>query len=237
MASDGNGVLAITGNRLADGATHQDSEEVLRVTGLGTVDRTTGIYYPTSWRSMDTADADFGASSPVVLQLAGSTPSKVVGAVSKSGHLYLLNPSNLGGMGGHIQDLTVASGNVIRSTPAAYASSTGVHIVFNTYSGASCGQGVVSVLVAPGSPPQAQLAWCAPTGGKSSPIATSTNGISETVVWFMNGSALNGVDGDTGAPIYAGGTCSGVQLWSSPIAVKGRIVAGGDGHLCSWSPH
>src|SRR5262245_15842868 len=38
MASDGNGVFAATGNRTGGGggSTHQDSEEVVRVTGLGT---------------------------------------------------------------------------------------------------------------------------------------------------------------------------------------------------------
>jgi len=40
------------------------------------------------------------------------------------------------------------------------------------------------------------------------------------------------------ATIFGGaGNCSGVRQWTSPIAVKGRIVVGGDGHLCSWSPH
>src|SRR5580765_4872878 len=45
MASDGNGVFASTGNRTGGGSsTHQDSEEVVRVTGLGTRADT---YYPT----------------------------------------------------------------------------------------------------------------------------------------------------------------------------------------------
>jgi len=30
------------------------------------------------------------------------------------------------------------------------------------------------------------------------------------------------------------GSCSGVQRWTSPIAVKGRIVVGANGTLCSW---
>jgi len=39
--------------------------------------------------------------------------------------------------------------------------------------------------------------------------------------------------------IYPGapGVCPGVRQWTSPIAVKGRIVVGADGHLCSWSVH
>ena len=28
--------------------------------------------------------------------------------------------------------------------------------------------------------------------------------------------------------------CAGVQRWTSPIAVKNRIVAGGNGRLCAW---
>ena len=43
------------------------------------------------------------------------------------------------------------------------------------------------------------------------------------------------MDGDTGAMIYGGTTaCAGVQKWTSPIAVKGRIIAGGNGRLCAW---
>jgi hypothetical protein len=28
-----------------------------------------------------------------------------------------------------------------------------------------------------------------------------------------------------------------VRKWTSPIAVRGRIVVAADGKLCSWSPH
>jgi hypothetical protein len=83
MASDGTGVIAVTGNNLARTATHADSEEVVRVTGLGVVDRATtdSVFYPTSWMGMDSTDADFGASSPVYL----AQPSPMVAAVSKDG--------------------------------------------------------------------------------------------------------------------------------------------------------
>jgi hypothetical protein len=44
------------------------------------------------------------------------------------------------------------------------------------------------------------------------------------------------VDGDTGAMIYAGtSACGGtIPRWTSPIAVKGRIIAGANGRLCAW---
>ena len=51
----------------------------------------------------------------------------------------------------------------------------------------------------------------------------------------MSGGQLKGVDGDTGAAVYSGtSSCAGVQKWTSPIAVKGRIVVAGDGRLCAW---
>ena len=51
---------------------------------------------------------------------------------------------------------------------------------------------------------------------------------------LANATQLFGVDGETGMTLYSGGNCTNVHQWSAPIAVNGRIVAGGDGHLCAW---
>jgi hypothetical protein len=57
----------------------------------------------------------------------------------------------------------------------------------------------------------------------------------------MSASKLIGVDRDSGMVIFNGAAdgdiCVNVRQWTSPIAAKGRIIAGGDGHLCSWSVH
>lgn len=247
MASDGNGVFAITGNSTTGTATHLDSEEVVRITGLGSLNRTSAnVYFPASWRSMDSADADFGANSPVYIEVLGAIPSSYVVALSKDGHLYLLDSKNLGGMGGHVVDFTVAMGAMsIHTAPAAYTTAQGVHVTFSTDSGALCPSGgpsgkvVMSVLIPAGKPPMPQVEWCAAlTGPVTAPIATTTDGKSDAIVWFINNGVLNGVDGDTGGLLFAGRgeACAGVRQWTSAIAVKGRIIAGGDGHLCSWSP-
>jgi hypothetical protein len=254
MASDGTGVFTVTGNNLTGATAHLDSEEVARVTGLGVVDRTNpnqNVFYPTSWNRMDSTDADFGASSPVYL----AQPSPMVAAISKDGHLYLLDAHNLGGMGGQLADLVLATGGpmIIHTTPAAYATAQGTHVVLTTNSGAqqcpaggATGKVVMSVLIPAGTPPVPRVAWCvavanAALGFPASPMATTTDGHSEAIVWFMNGTHLMGVDGDTGATVYGGGAatdaCTGVHKWTAPIAVKGRIVVAGDNHLCSWSPH
>lgn len=250
MASDGNGVFAVTGNRMPRGqpATRTtDSEQVVRITGLGQFDGDAkNFYYPETWHAMDEADADFGASSPLYIEVPGATPSKLVVALAKDGHLYLLDAANLGGMGGHVVDFMISnSGMSILTVPAAYPGSSGVNVVFTAYSGAICpsggsGKRVMAVQIPPGSPPQPKVLWCAAMSGESTaPIVTTTDGRSEAIVWFMNNGKLNAVDGETGAVLWNGGSdqCSGIRRWTSPIAVKGRIVAGGDDHLCSWSVH
>jgi hypothetical protein len=253
MASDGNGVFAVTGNSHAGAITadhaNSDGEQVVRVTGFGMFDRAAkNLYFPASWKQMDTDDADFGASSPMMLTVPGSTPTTYVLAISKDGHLYLLDSSNLGGMAGHKVDFMVANGSMtIRTVPATYTSSSGVHVVFSAAGGAACGSGkpgdgsaaIMSVLIQPGLPPKPKVAWCAAHSGvDTSPIVTTTDGTNEPIVWFLSGGQLVGVDGETGAALYTSSdSCSAVRQWTSPIAVKGRIVVGGDKHLCSWSPH
>jgi hypothetical protein len=240
MASDGNGVFALTGNNTAAGVTtHADSEEAVRITGMGTM---SDSFYASSWKTMDSGDADLGASNPVYVTQTGSTPSKMLVVVSKDGHMYLLDATALGGMGGQKVDFMVANGTMaIHTAVASYTTAKGLYVTFGTNTGALCPGGgsenIMSVLIAPGSPPKPSVAWCAPLSGKvTGPISTTTDGTSDVVVWYMNNGKLNGVDGDTGASIFTStNTCANIEQWTSPIAVNGRILVGGDGHLCSWS--
>jgi hypothetical protein len=247
MASDGTGIFVSTGNSTNGAATHLDSEEIVRITGLATLDRTNAnMYFPATWRTMDSTDADFSAVNPLYVEVPGATPSTMVVAIAKDGHMYLLDSKNLGGMAGHKADFMLSTGAMsIRTVPAAYTTPTGVHVALSVDSGAICppgmpsGKVVMSVLIPAGAPPVPRVVWCtALTGTTTAPIATTTNGSGDAIVWFINNNRLVGVDGETGAMIVnPTDTCMNVRKWTSPIAVKGRIVAGGDGHLCSWSPH
>lgn len=248
MASDGNGVFAVTGNNLAGATTHADSEEVVRLTGLATVDRTgtTNIFYPSDWTNLDGADEDLASSSPVYL----SSPQPMVAATSKNGTFYLLDATDLGGVGGELASLTIATGGsmIVHTALASYTTAMGTYVALTTNSGAQCPSGmgstgkvVMSVLIPAGSPPKPKVAWCVPTANASlgfpaAPAITTTDGTNNAIVWFIDGTKLMGVDGDTGATPYAGtDACSGVHKWTAPIAVKGRLVVAGDGHLCAWS--
>jgi hypothetical protein len=112
--------------------------------------------------------------------------------------------------------------------------------------------------VAAGAPATVTQNWCTNVGGpamgdqgtiknrSASPLVTTTDGMSNPIVWVAGSTSqttagttanmLYGVDGETGKVVFSGGNCSGIRQWTTPIAVKGHIVVGGDGHLCSWSP-
>jgi hypothetical protein len=193
---------------------------------------------------MDNGDADLASVNPVYVEQQGSTPSKMVLQLSKNGQLFILDAGALGGLAGEKVAFTVAAnGMSIHTAPAAYRTPQGLYFVFSTTSGANAcpggtvsGRAVVAVKIAPGSPPTPSIAWCAAMASVTTgPIATTTDGTSNAIVWFTSGGVLKGVDGDSGAEIVSNGNCSNTQRWTSPIAVKGRIVAGGNGHLCSWS--
>jgi hypothetical protein len=117
---------------------------------------------------------------------------------------------------------------------------------------------LMGLTVKPGAPITVTQNWCTTIGGpamgdagtiknrSASPLVTTTDGKSNPIVWVAgsmsqatagtSANLLYGVDGETGAVLYKGGNCIGIRQWTTPIAVKGHIVVGGDGKLCSWSP-
>lgn len=117
---------------------------------------------------------------------------------------------------------------------------------------------LMGLKVVAGSPVTVTPSWCATVGGptmsdmatiknrSASPLVTTTDGMSQPIVWVAGSasqamanttaSLMYAVDGETGKIIYSGGNCSGIRQWTTPIAVNGHIIVGGDGHLCSWSP-
>jgi hypothetical protein len=125
-------------------------------------------------------------------------------------------------------------------------------------SGGAAMAALMGLSVTPGTPIKVTPGWCATVGGptmadantiknrSASPLVTTTDGMNEPIVWVAgsasqttastSASMLYGIDGETGEILYSGGNCPGIRQWTTPIAVKGHIVVGGDGHLCSWSP-
>ncbi len=185
----------------------------------------------------------------MVITVPGATPSKLVVAIAKGGNGYLLDAAQLRGSasgsaaGGQLATFSLASGSGmnIYGAPASYKTAMGTYVVMSSASATGCpgggtGKQLMSVRIT-ASPLAASVVWCVSMGSATAtnPIATSTDGTSDAIVWFSNGGKLMGVDGDTGSTIYnSTNTCSGVPKWSSPIAVKGRIIVGANGRLCAW---
>jgi hypothetical protein len=249
MASDGNGVFAITGNNGSAPTTHDDSEEIIRVDGLAVAHHdSANMFFPDIWHTgMDQGDKDFGSCSPAVILNTGGTPTKMIVAPAKPGHLYLLDAANLGGNAGQVQDVPVANTGAesVYTAPTVYKSPSGLRIAITTTVGSNCpgaamDSQIIGLKLSAGNPVQATINWCAPTNGddeirRRSPVSTTTDGTANPIVWFMNGSTLQAFDGETGTMLYSGGNCGGVHRHTSPIVANGRVIVGGDGHLCSWS--
>lgn len=97
LASDGTGVFATTGNYVPLGsapAAHGDSEQVTKITGMGTK---ADFFYPTTWATMDRDDADFGSVNPIFVTVPGAAPSRIIVALAKDGLGYLLDADQLRG--------------------------------------------------------------------------------------------------------------------------------------------
>jgi hypothetical protein len=262
LASDGTNVIAVTGNGHAgahDSTT--DAEEVVRLSGMAVLNRTAAnVYYPSAWQSMDGTDKDFGASTPSYVPLpAGSTPSAILVAPAKPGRVYILDGTNFSSgkypaAGGELANLVVADTGAesVYTSPTIYNSASGLHATIDvSQNPANCpnaiqgNHAIISLLIQPGQTPIAKEVWCAAVSGNGGgtqqngpPISTTTDGnAGNAMVWFMNGSQLSAVDGDTGASVFTttGAGC-GTPNMSFPIAVKGRIVVASGGSLCSWSP-
>ncbi len=270
LASDGTGVFAVTGNTSGISSTdhsNSDTEEILRITDLGVAHKDdANRFVPNEWANpMNSTDKDFGSSSPAVITVPNSTPSKVIVAPSKPGRVYFLDAANLGGLKGQFAEAVVASTNdqSLYTAPSAYQAASGVHVAITTGAGSMCPGGgggngnVMSILMQPGvtpdKPPMPKISWCAAVNSTDnsthyrSPISTNSAGNADPIVWMINGDRLNAFDGETGAVLYNSGAgaatspCAGVQKFTAPIAVNGRIVtggsSGGQAHLCSWSVH
>jgi outer membrane protein assembly factor BamB len=85
------------------------------------------------------------------------------------------------------------------------------------------------------------VAWCADSGGKGSPIATTTDGSSDPVVWAVGSEGTNRLqafNGETGDVLFSGGGAdeqmSLVRRFQTPIAVNGRIFVAADNGLYAF---
>jgi hypothetical protein len=265
LTSDGKSLFATSGNTARGTTTWSGGEALMRFTqqdggqGPGPVfsGNTTDYFTPSNWQMLDTNDADLGSSSSILFDLPGATPMHLAAAMGKAGVVHLLNRDNLGGVGTGtngatgpglqgLASLTAVSGQ-IKGTAASYTSAKGRYLVLRAEASITvCPNGesgdLLALTVTATSPPTLVPAWCATSMGGGSPIATTTDGTSNALVWDVSAQGTNRLfafDGDTGAVVFAGGVATDqmgtVYHWTSAIVAKGRIIVGGAGAVYAFT--
>ena len=75
-----------------------------------------------------------------------------------------------------------------------------------------------------------------------SPIATTTDGTTNPIVWAVGTEGdqrMHGYDGDTGAVVFAGGgtgdAMASTSRFITPIVAKGRIFVAANGQLYAFT--
>jgi outer membrane protein assembly factor BamB len=243
-ASDGSSIYIATGNGSSP-ASWAGSEAVIRLgLDLSFTKNPMDFYAAPNYGALDSSDTDIDGSGPLLIDAQGL---KAVLALGKSGTAYLVDRSNMGGVGASTTSQVKLSGGPI-SNAAAWATIGGSTYVVannnNTPRPGPCTKGgagnLVAVKIDPTVPGKMTEIWCGNGGGATSPIITSSDGMSDAIVWIagdQNGK-LNAFDLVTGAPIPNTAAIPGVQhLSPSILAANGRIyAASGNGTVFAVIP-
>jgi hypothetical protein len=250
-ATDGTSVFVATGNTFS-GTTWGEGEAVLKLQPGPVFSGQPADYFaPSDWKGLDNGDADLGGTNPILVDVPGATPSKLVVALGKNGVAYLIDRTTLGGIGkGNgttgeaVNSLKVSSGQIING-PTAYTTATATYVVFRG-GGVGCPNGtsgdLTALKISAGSPPQLSVAWCAHQNGGGSPTTTTTDGKANAIVWGLGAGGdgrLHGFDGDTGAVVFNGGgamdAMQSIQGNQTAIVAKGRMFVAGQNAVYAFT--
>ncbi len=238
VASEDGSLFIATGNTFG-ATTWSGGNALLRFTAGPVFSGLSADYFaPADWQALDSADLDLGGTGPVLLDVPGAVPSKLLVGLGKDGKIYLADRENLGGIGGQVAVSQVSTGAIINAA-AAYTTASGTYVVFKG-NGSNCPAGqsgnLTAVRMVPGAPPGIQTAWCTQQNGEGSPMVTTTDGHHEAIVWTVGAEGdnrLHGFDGDTGQVVYDGGGAGDVigfvRRYHTPILANGRIYVAADG--------
>ena len=240
ISSDGTSIFAATGNTF--GATSwADGEAVFRFAPAAPL-TAADQFYPSNWKNLDDGDVDLGGSGALLVHVPGATPADLAVALGKDGKAYLLDRNHLGGIGGQIFSASVSSSAII-TAPAAYRTPSATYIAFHGAPAGGCSGDLTALRISATTPPAATFAWCANQNGRGSPIATTTDGQSEPLVWAVGSeddNRLRAFDGDTGAVVFGGGgsaeAMGTVRRFQSPVISGGRVYVAGDGRVYAFRP-
>ena len=196
------------------------------------------FFAPGDYRTLNTQDLDLGGTVPVPIDLPDGTRRLV--AMGKDGKAYLLDRSDLGGIGGALAVRQVAAGPII-TAPVVYRSGGQVLLAYRAPA-VLCPDGSSTTAVEALAVSAAGLrpVWCAPLDGRGIPIVT-TSGVDDAdpIVWVAGAEGdgrLHGFRGDTGRPVFTSrAPLPGLRHFVTLLVAGGRIYLAGDGRVFAFT--
>jgi hypothetical protein len=134
----------------------------------------------------------------------------------------------------------------IRTAPAVYSVGGDAFVALHAQA-ARCpsrppdggsGNELVVLRIGAGSPPHLSTAWCGGVRGAGSPIVTTSDGHSDPIVWMVGAEGdnrLHAFRGDTGEPLGASQTLTGLRHFQTLIAAGDRLNVGADGRIYAFA--
>lgn len=234
IASDGVDPYLATGNTMG-ASTWAGGEAIIRFQpNLVLTNGVTNYWAPLNWSTLDGEDLDIGGSGPLIVDVPGATPSKLVVALGKDGNCYLLNRTNLGGVSAPVASAHVAGGSIIQAA-ASYSTSKGTYVVFAN------ANNLYALLIGATNPPTITNIWTESENGRGSPFVTSTDGTNNVIVWGIgseNDQRLHAFDADTGTNIFTGGGANelmaGTRRFNTGIVARGHIYVANDNKVYAF---
>jgi outer membrane protein assembly factor BamB len=251
VASDGTSVYFATGNTMgtisnpmSHPAMYGDGETVFKLPPtLAKAGTTTEYFVPTNWSMMDDGDDDIGGTGPLIVDVPGATPSKLIVQLGKDSKAYLIDRDTMGGQSAPLAAPVVSGGNIINAA-VNYRTAMGTYVVFRgAGSGCPSGSGSMTALrITAEAPPKATVVWCAGAAtGKSPAVSMVDTSGTDALVWIVgNDNKLRAYDGDTGTVVFNGGVAGDTMAASSPfitpIVANGRIFVAGNTQAYAFKP-
>ncbi len=244
VASDGANPFVTTGNTQNTGGNWSGGEAVIRFQPGPIFSGSPADYWvPLNWLDLDYWDLDLGGSGPLLVDVPGATPSRLVVALGKDGNAYLLDRDNLGGIAAPVASSNLANNPIIQAA-ATYRTNQGTYVAFRVFPGNHLGAFRITAT----NPPVIIDEWGLYRLGCGSPFVTSTDGSNNMIVWVVGtddrgnpgDQRLHGYDGDTGAVVYGGGGSNELMAgtWSystTGIAARGRLYVAGNNKVYAFS--
>jgi len=246
IASDGKNPFVTTGNTFSP-SNWEGGEAVIRFQPGPIFSGSPSDYWaPLDWLELDILDFDLGGCGPLLVDVPGATPSRLVVALGKNTVGYLLNRDNLGGISLPVAQSSVDPGNSIIQAAVTYRTEQDTYVAFRATK-----EKLSTFRITATNPPTILSGWSATrtNGGCGSPFVTTTDGSSNPIVWVMGTAGwgiegdqrLHGYDGETGAVVYAGGgpneLIPGTHTYSTTgIVARGHIYIAGDNKVYAFRP-